>query len=142
MIRDADQIFEYPMVDKDPIDTWTFGRVTLAGDAAHPMYPRGSNGAAQAAIDARTLADCWRTIAIRARRSKPMKLRASRRRPRSCAPTASMPPDFINIKVEELVGDKPFDDLDKYITQDELRALSENYKRIAGFALTDVPPRG
>ena len=46
------------MVDKDPIDAWTFGRVTLAGDAAHPMYPRGSNGAAQAAIDARTLADC------------------------------------------------------------------------------------
>ena len=57
LIRDADQILEYPMVDKDPIDTWTYGRVTLAGDAAHPMYPRGSNGAAQAAIDARTLAD-------------------------------------------------------------------------------------
>ena len=61
------------------------------------------------------------------------------------APTAKIvrtnrefPPDFINIKVEELVGDKPFDDLDKYITQDELRALSENYKKIAGFALSDV----
>ena len=50
--------------------------------------------------------------------------------------------NFINIKVEALVGDRPFDNLDKYITQDELRALSENYKRIAGFALTDVPPRG
>jgi len=48
------------------------------------------------------------------------------------------PPDFINIKVEELVGDKPFDDLDKYISQEELRLLSENYKRIAGFALADV----
>jgi 5-methylphenazine-1-carboxylate 1-monooxygenase len=48
------------------------------------------------------------------------------------------PPDFINIKVEELVGDKPFEKLDDYITQDELRALSENYKRIAGFALADV----
>jgi len=45
------------------------------------------------------------------------------------------PPDFINIKVEQLVGDRPFDDLDKYITQAELRALSENYKRIAGFSL-------
>ncbi|MFZ0354990.1 MAG: FAD-dependent monooxygenase, partial [Pseudolabrys sp.] len=54
LIRDADQILEYPMVDKDPIDRWIFGRVALAGDAAHPMYPRGSNGAAQAAIDART----------------------------------------------------------------------------------------
>jgi 2-polyprenyl-6-methoxyphenol hydroxylase-like FAD-dependent oxidoreductase len=48
------------------------------------------------------------------------------------------PPDFINIKVEELVGDKPFDRLDDYITQDELRALSDNYKRIAGFSLSDV----
>jgi len=52
------------------------------------------------------------------------------------------PPDFINIKVEQLVGDKPFDDLDKYITQDELRALSENYKRIAGFALADLGQGG
>ena len=44
------------MVDKDPVDRWTFGRVTL-GDAAHPTYPRGSNGAAQAILDARALAD-------------------------------------------------------------------------------------
>ena len=51
------------------------------------------------------------------------------------------PPDFINIKVEQLVGDRPFDNLDKYITQDELRALSERYKRIAGFALADVAPQ-
>jgi hypothetical protein len=53
----------------------------------------------------------------------------------------STPPDFINIRVEELVGDKPFDNLDRYISQDELRALSENYKKIAGFALTDVGAR-
>ena len=51
------------------------------------------------------------------------------------------PPDFINIKVEELVGDKPFDNLDDYITQDELRALSENYKKIAGFSVADVTRR-
>ena len=51
------------------------------------------------------------------------------------------PPDFINIKVEELVGDRPFDNLDDYITQDELRTLSENYKRVAGFALADVAQR-
>jgi hypothetical protein len=48
------------------------------------------------------------------------------------------PPDFINIKVEELVGDTPFDNLDDYISQDELRALSDNYKKIAGFAVSDV----
>jgi 2-polyprenyl-6-methoxyphenol hydroxylase-like FAD-dependent oxidoreductase len=141
MIKDADQILEYPMVDKDPIERWTFGRVTLAGDAAHPMYPRGSNGAAQAAIDARTLADL---LAAQPDPRDALKAYEAAR----CGPAAKVvrtnrehPPDFINIKVEELVGDKPFDDLDKYITQDELRALSENYKRIAGFALADVAPR-
>jgi hypothetical protein len=141
LIRDADQILEYPMVDKDPIDAWTFGRITLAGDAAHPMYPRGSNGAAQAAIDARTLADLLSTgheprdalKAYEAARAGPAAkvVRTNR----------EFPPDFINIKVEELVGDRPFQDLDQYISQDELRALSENYKRIAGFALADVTSR-
>jgi hypothetical protein len=48
------------------------------------------------------------------------------------------PPDFINIKVEELTGDKPFDNLDDFITQDELRALSDQYKRVAGFSMTDL----
>ena len=142
MIRDADQILEYPMVDKDPVHRWTFGRVTLAGDAAHPMYPRGSNGAAQAAIDARTLAD------LLEKESDPREALKAYDKAR-VEPAAKVvrtnreqPPDFINIKVEELVGDKPFDNLENYITQDELRALSENYKRIAGFALTDVTPSG
>ena len=140
MIRDADQILEYPMVDKDPIKRWTFGRVTLAGDAAHPMYPRGSNGAAQAAIDARTLADLLHS------QTDPRQALKAYEGAR-VAPAAKVvrtnrehPPDFINIKVEELVGDKRFDDLDNYISQDQLRALSENYKRIAGFALADVTP--
>jgi 2-polyprenyl-6-methoxyphenol hydroxylase-like FAD-dependent oxidoreductase len=137
MIRDADQILEYPMVDRDPVDRWTFGRVTLAGDAAHPMYPRGSNGAAQAAIDARTLADLLAqqgdpraalTAYEAARREATAKIVRTNR---------EQPPDFINIKVEELVGDRPFDNLDDYITQAELRALSEQYKRIAGFAAVE-----
>jgi 2-polyprenyl-6-methoxyphenol hydroxylase-like FAD-dependent oxidoreductase len=138
MIENADQILEYPMVDKDPVGRWTFGRVTLAGDAAHPMYPRGSNGAAQAAIDARILADC-----LEQHGDPPAALLAYEKARREVTAKVvrtnrEYPPDFINIKVEELVGDRPFDDLDKYITQDELRALSENYKRIAGFSLADV----
>jgi len=56
LINGADSILEYPMVDKDPIEQWTFSRVTLLGDAAHPMYPRGLNGSAQAIIDGRVLA--------------------------------------------------------------------------------------
>lgn len=138
MIRDADQILEYPMVDKDPIDTWTFGRVTLAGDAAHPMYPRGSNGAAQAAIDARTLADLLHNHSDPRDALKAYEAARVGPAARVVRTNREYPPDFINIKVEELVGDQPFDDLDKYISQGELRALSENYKRIAGFALADV----
>src|SRR5262249_10702030 len=88
MIRDSELILEYPMVDKDPIEAWTFGRVTLAGDAA-PMYPRGSNGAAQAVIDARTLADPYAAIATRARRLRPMRRHAAPSPPRWCVPIAS-----------------------------------------------------
>lgn len=141
MIRDADQILEYPMVDKDPIERWTFGRVTLAGDAAHPMYPRGSNGAAQAAIDARTLADLLKTTPDPREALKAYEAARVAAAAKVVRTNREQPPDFINIKVEELVGDRPFDNLDKYITQDELRALSERYKRIAGFALTDVAGR-
>src|SRR6478752_3106580 len=126
-------------------ESWRFDWLNVAQmirDADHPMYPRGSNGAAHAAIDARTLAD------LLTKNSDPREALKAYEAAR-VAPAAKVvrtnreqPPDFINIKVEALVGDRPFDNLDKYITQDELRALSENYKRIAGFALTDVPPRG
>ncbi len=141
MIRDADQILEYPMVDKDPIYRWTFGRVTLAGDAAHPMYPRGSNGGAQAAIDARTLADLLGNHPDPREALKAYEAARAEPAAKVVRTNREFPPDFINIKVEELVGDRPFENLDKYISQDELRALSENYKRIAGFALTDVATR-
>ena len=102
------------------------------------MYPRGSNGAAQSVIDARALADCLAKSvdprdALRAyeaaRREATAKVVRTNR---------EHPPDFINIKVEELTGDRPFDNLDEFITQDELRALSDNYKHIAGFAVSDV----
>jgi 2-polyprenyl-6-methoxyphenol hydroxylase-like FAD-dependent oxidoreductase len=56
LIRGAATIYQYPMVDRDPLPTWHFGRVTLLGEAAHPMYPVGSNGASQAILDARVLA--------------------------------------------------------------------------------------
>jgi 2-polyprenyl-6-methoxyphenol hydroxylase-like FAD-dependent oxidoreductase len=138
LIRRSDVIFEYPMVDKDPIDRWTFGRVTLLGDAAHPMYPRGSNGAAQAILDARALAD-----RLAAGGDPPAALQGYETA--RSGPTARVvrtnrehPPDYLIRRVEELVGDAPFDDLGRYITPAELRRLSEDYKRIAGFALEDV----
>jgi 2-polyprenyl-6-methoxyphenol hydroxylase-like FAD-dependent oxidoreductase len=56
IVRASGAVYEFPMVDRDPLPRWTFGRVTLAGDAAHPMYPIGSNGATQGIIDARSVA--------------------------------------------------------------------------------------
>src|SRR5690606_15358868 len=55
LIRSTPEFFEYPMCDRAPLPRWSFGRVTLLGDAAHPMYPVGSNGASQAILDARCL---------------------------------------------------------------------------------------
>jgi 2-polyprenyl-6-methoxyphenol hydroxylase-like FAD-dependent oxidoreductase len=57
LIQGTEVFWEYPMSDRDPLNTWTNGRVTLLGDAAHPMYPVGSNGASQAILDTRALAD-------------------------------------------------------------------------------------
>jgi len=56
LISSAEAAYEYPLVDFDPLDRWAFGRTTLLGDAAHAMYPFGSNGASQAILDARFLA--------------------------------------------------------------------------------------
>jgi 2-polyprenyl-6-methoxyphenol hydroxylase-like FAD-dependent oxidoreductase len=126
------------MVDKDPIDRWTFGRVTLAGDAAHPMYPRGSNGSAQALIDVRVLggllkdaSDPQAALIAYERERSPVTARIVRT-------NRAEPPDVINIRVEELTGDRPFERLDDYISQDELRALSGNYQSVAGFSKQDV----
>ncbi len=138
LIRDADTILEYPMVDKDPVSRWTFGRITFAGDAAHPMYPRGSNGAAQALIDARTLADLLQQQADPRAALAEYETKRLPATAKVVRTNREHPPDFINIRVEELIGDKPYDKLDAVITQDELKALSDQYKRVAGFALEDV----
>ncbi len=136
LIANAEQILEYPMVDKDPVPQWTFGRVTLLGDAAHPMYPRGSNGSAQALIDGRTLAE---QLASAGGDGRAALLAYEKLR---LPPTAnivltnrSVPPDFINIKVDELSGGKPFSNIDDLISQQELREISEHYKKVAGFSL-------
>jgi 5-methylphenazine-1-carboxylate 1-monooxygenase len=136
LITTAQQIFEYPMVDKDPVPRWTFGRVTLLGDAAHPMYPRGSNGSAQALIDAAALADQL------AGSGDPQSALQAYERQR-IEPTArivqtnrTVPPDFIIMRADELSGGQPIaGGIDSLISQVELRRISDDYKRIAGFSL-------
>jgi 5-methylphenazine-1-carboxylate 1-monooxygenase len=136
LLRHAREILEYPMVDKDPVARWTFGRVTLLGDAAHPMYPRGSNGSAQALLDARTLADL---LARRGDIEQALQAYEAQRLPataRVVQTNRTVPPDFIIMKADELSGGRPFaGSIDDLISVDELRRISDDYKKVAGFAL-------
>ncbi len=117
---------------------WTFGRVTFAGDAAHPMYPRGSNGGAQAVIDARTLADA---LAAHADPRAALRAYEAARREttaRSCAPTASIRRTSSTSRSRSWSATGRSRTSTTTSRQDELRALSDRYKRIAGFAVSDV----
>jgi 5-methylphenazine-1-carboxylate 1-monooxygenase len=134
LIRDADSVLEFPMVDQDPLPRWSFDRVTLLGDAAHPMVPRGSNGAGQAILDARAL-----TSAL-LENADPVAALAAYEKQRLDATTRivltnrSNPPDAILREVFERTHDRPFADIADVISRDELVALSEGYKRIAGYS--------
>jgi 2-polyprenyl-6-methoxyphenol hydroxylase-like FAD-dependent oxidoreductase len=133
MLRNAGLVLEYPMVDRDPLPRWTFGRITLVGDAAHPMVPRGANGAAQGILDARTLAGCL------ARERAPVAALEAYERARLEAAnevvlaSRAISPDTILRMVHERSGDRPFERVEDVVTQEELAALMEKYKRVAGF---------
>jgi 5-methylphenazine-1-carboxylate 1-monooxygenase len=134
MIEAAEFILEYPMVDQEPLERWTFGRVTLLGDAAHPMVPRGSNGAGQAILDCAALA---------AELSKdPARLGALQRYEAVRRPATSAivyrnrtdPPDAILREVCLRTGDRPFGSLEEVISAEELESYSEGYKSVAGYS--------
>jgi len=134
LILSAERVFEYPMVDKDALPQWSFGRITLMGDAAHPMYPRGSNGSAQGLIDARTLADLLQQhtdVRVALQHYQDSRLPTTAKVVQT---NRSTPPDFIIMKADELSGDKPFRHIDDLISQEALRAISDQYKQVAGFA--------
>jgi len=140
MLRAAEMVLEYPMVDKDPLLRWTHGRVTLLGDAAHPMYPRGSNGAGQAIVDAHTLAE---ELAGKEPAAALAAYEAKR-----LASTSNVvlenrrnPPDAILREVYERTGDKPFGRVDEVISLAELREISDRYKRVAGYDRDTLQPK-
>lgn len=136
LIRQSREILEYPMVDKDPVAAWTFGRVTFLGDAAHPMYPRGSNGSAQALLDAAALS---RLLARGGDAPAALKEYEAMRLPATAKvveTNRTVPPDFIIMKADELSGGKPFaGTIDDLVSPQELARISEHYKQVAGFAL-------
>lgn len=130
MIAGAEGIYEFPMSDRDPLPRWSFGRVTLLGDAAHPMYPIGSNGASQAILDAEAL-----TLALQ---EEPDWQKALTRYDEERVPAAAKVvlqnrqkgPDFIMDLMEERFpqGFSPAE-----IPHDELAEIMEHYKQVAGF---------
>ncbi len=140
IIGAASQCFEYPMVDRDPVDRWTFGRVTLLGDAAHPMYPIGSNGASQAILDARVLA-----LEIQTHGVVPEALEAyeSERRPataRIVLANRRNGPEQVMQLVQERAPNG-FTRIEDVLTQQELEESASAYKRIAGFDKAELNAR-
>jgi len=133
MIESTEEILEYPMVDRDPLARWSFGRVTLLGDAAHPMYPRGSNGAGQAILDARCLAG---EIKRRGATAEALVHYEALRGPATAKvvlTNRSDPPDAILREVWQRSGGRRFARIEDVISTAELAAISDRYKKVAGF---------
>ena len=139
MLRASEQVLEYPMVDQDPLPRWTSGRLTLLGDAAHPMVPRGSNGAGQSILDARRLAD-----ELARAPDDPAAALAAYEAERLPATTEvvlanrSNPPDAILRVVHERTGDKPFARIEDVMSREEMLAITGGYKRVAGYDLESL----
>ena len=133
MIVAHEVLLECPMVDRDPLPRWTVGRVTLVGDAAHPMYPRGGNGAGQSILDARALARC-----LKAAPDAVSGLAAYEAERLTAANGVVLrvrhaPPDLMLKMVHDRSGDRPFENIDDLISEAERITIIEEYKRVAGY---------
>ena len=132
LIAGAAEVYEFPLVDRDPVPRWSFGRVTLLGDAAHPMYPVGSNGASQAILDAAALA-----TALGANSDPVAALQdyESRR----LQPTSQIVlnnrrhgPEIV-MQLAEQRAPNGFKDIADVIPRRELEEIAQRYKVAAGF---------
>ncbi len=135
MIGNTEKVYEFPMSDRNPLDKWTAGRVTLLGDAAHPMYPIGSNGASQAILDADTLCEALKN-------EKTAELALSVYEAERLPATSSVVlqnrakgPDQIMDMMEEWF---PEGFWEKQIPHEALRKVMDNYKKVAGFDINSL----
>lgn len=142
LLSAADDVFEFPMIDRDPVATWRDGNVVLLGDAAHPMFPTGSNGAAQAVVDARVLGACMLEQGVTPAALEDYDRRLCREisgvvlRNRGAGPFG-----ILNI-VEERCG-SVFEDIDDVMSKEEMDEYMHRYLQAAGLAmeaLNSAPP--
>ena len=133
LIEATPEFWEYPMCDRDPLPQWSHGRVTLLGDAAHPMYPVGSNGASQAILDARCLADAL----VRAEHPRQALLEYEKKRLPMTADIVRSNrrggPEGVIDAVEQLAPDG-FDNVDHVLSYSQREAIVRGYATKAGFA--------
>lgn len=133
IIEATGTFYEYPNCDRDPLPRWSFGRVTLLGDAAHPMYPVGSNGASQAILDGRSLADhLASTTSLEAALAA---YELERRPPTSEIVLANRKggPERVIDMVEARAPDG-FEDINEIASHEEREAVVRGYAGLAGFA--------
>lgn len=142
LIQAAAGTYLFPMIDRDPLPRWTHGRATLLGDAAHPMYPIGSNGASQAILDAMTLAGC-----LRCHPDDPAAALAvydEHRRPATAAivlANRAGGPEIPMQIVEDRAPDGGFGEMGEVISPAEIDEVTQDYRRTAGFAVTSLNER-
>ena len=137
LIEASTEFWEYPMCDRDPLPHWSHGRVTLLGDAAHPMYPVGSNGASQAILDARCLADRvvgaehpWHALWTYEQERLPMTAQVVRMNRKGG-------PEGVIDAVEERAPDG-FSNVDDVLPFEQRKAIVRGYASTAGFAREQV----
>jgi len=132
LIEDAEAIYEFPMNDRDPLPQWTFGHITLLGDAAHPMYPIGSNGASQAILDAECLNESLKStddIGLALQQYEAIRLPATAN---IVLQNRQMGPEQV-MQIVEQRAPNGFDNLYDVISKEELESIAAHYKQIAGF---------
>jgi len=134
LIRSASNVYEYPMVDRDPIESWVDGRCVLIGDAAHVMYPVGSNGASQAIVDARVLGAEMQRLGVGIAALKSFEGAMLRDLNELVLRNRGAGPIGILGLVEERCGGV-FDDIEDVIPRAEIEDYMARYKAAAGFAI-------
>lgn len=140
LIEQSSDIYEFPLVDRDPVPAWTFGRVTLIGDAAHPMQPIGSQAGSQAIVDARVLTGALVEMAdpIEALQRYDAERRPAMSdvtlRNRRFGPEAAM-------QLVEERAPAGFDRIDDVISREELDEINTSFSVAAGLDVETVNTR-